>query len=118
MASISRRLRFSLRTLFVALTVVCVVLGWQGRSIYERRSVLSWMHEHASCHPALMGKHLRRKVLAAFDCPEPPWFRKVLGDCRVPPGFWCFQEPLSASELERIKQAFPEVPFDYLEDKH
>jgi len=39
-------IKFSIRTLLIALTVFCLWLGWQVRLIHARKNFISWVNAH------------------------------------------------------------------------
>jgi hypothetical protein len=46
MTAPKRRLRWSLRTMFVAVTVVCVWLGFQLKLVRERQRITDFVRDH------------------------------------------------------------------------
>jgi hypothetical protein len=74
-----RWLRFSTRTLLVAVTILCVWLGWQVHIVRERKRLREWAIEH--------GGYVNVEYVAtpftAVVRPRRisvPWYRKLLGD--------------------------------------
>ena len=89
-----RWLRFSIRTLLVAVTIFCVWLGWQVSIVRERKAV-SELFE---------GKAL---ALAAYDPPYANFVRRMMGDAPLLLNLGC--ENLTSDEIQRVKKAFPEL---------
>ena len=57
-----RWFRFSLRTLLVTVTLLCVWLGWQARIVQERKGLLELLTQsggHAADMSRLVGPFLR-----------------------------------------------------------
>jgi hypothetical protein len=90
-----RWFRFSLRTLFVVITVVAVWLGWQASIVHERKALLA--HGKAS------------RVWEPFYSNKPlPWsIRTLMGDVPVQ-HIEMFSDP-SPEYRSRIEKAFPEA---------
>ena len=89
-----RRFSFSLRTLFVVVTVVAISAGWLVRQV-------KWQKNRER---AIMELRQDRTVaLGDKKCP-PPWQIKMLGGM----GWWRLQH-VPASEVERYQRLFPEV---------
>ena len=110
------RLAFSLRTLFVAVTALCLFLGWQVHFVQERKAVLA---EAQRIDPV----HFRYISTASFEA-EPdnlsldefltevgyariPRIRRLLGDrscilLELPPS-------IDTEWLARAENAFPEA---------
>ncbi len=90
------RLRFSLRTLFVLVTICGALagyVGWQWRIVQERNATLS-----------LYGIDVDRCVYPSTHQPSVPWIRRLVDD----EGF--SQIGIADPEaLERVRQVFPEA---------
>jgi hypothetical protein len=93
-----RWFRFSLRTLFVLVTVLCIWLGHSLTWIRQRHTVF---HRH---HPAL--RSMSRNGIRT-DHANAPWSIRLLGE----PGAVAIllKRGTSAAERERIQQLFPEA---------
>jgi hypothetical protein len=110
-----RWFRFSLRTLFVVVTVVCCWLGWEFRFVQERKAALKAVHDHYDKMPGING-------FGAISCPflvaqtmngHPPTIpaiRTCMGD--RPVGF--ITVPLQ-SEANSLKRLFPESEIMYID---
>jgi hypothetical protein len=96
-----RWLRFSIRTLLVAVTVGCLWFGWQVQIVRERRKLMNWAMDHGGYVDSISDEHLdyrRAKPMssdtynqffsideAAVSVIRPrittiPWYRELLGD--------------------------------------
>lgn len=97
------RLKFSLRTLLVLVTLLCLYLGWQKQRINERDDIIRWTQADLP-----MPYHLRDgdKVLLCCHEPEVPWLRRQLGDNQY---FWSCMYPNDPNDVARILAAFPSV---------
>ena len=69
-----RFFRFSLRTLFVAVTVLCLYFGWQWRIVHERKVARTLLESPE--HDAFYVDYLP-------DKPHIPWIRRLLGDSPI-----------------------------------
>ena len=110
-----RWFRFSLRTLFLVVTVFCLWLGWQASVVRERKSLLRSLENdphllfdplHTSFGPG--------KMVLTFgtltnhrDGPYVPWFRRMLGDDNVTS--LGLPSEMTEEDLRRFKIAFPEA---------
>lgn len=98
--------QFSLRTMFVGMTVLCVYLGWQASTVRERKAVRAWLIA-------------RGDMLRTYPNIGPFWFRDHsepistirhwLGD--LPIDAVAFQEPISKQDAERVYRAYPDTDF-------
>lgn len=106
-----RWFRYSLRTLFVVVTLLCCYLGWQLSIVRQRQRAL---HE-------LQGRSVQIVtaddwIPIAFGNPLPsrasvPVVRRWLGDKAIQE-IWhtpAFADSLSQSELSRFQEVFPEA---------
>jgi hypothetical protein len=100
-----RWLRFSVRTLLVAVTICCVWLGWQVSIVHERKALRAMVIERGGLiDTAIDAPQLW--FLNAFDASEPSWFRKRLGDEFV---LYVYYSGVSEAERQRIARAFPDA---------
>jgi hypothetical protein len=98
MISFKRRwLRFSVRTLLVAVTICCVWLGWQVSIVRERKAAVKLL-DHLAGPVSFSGY---------VDPPYVNIVRRMLGD--VPPLYSLHIYDATLDEIQRIKNAFPEV---------
>jgi hypothetical protein len=104
-----RWLRYSIRTLLIAITILCVWLGWNYRIVEERKAVMKLIESR--------GGH----IIAGDPFSSPPeyppdvsWIRTLLGD----EGRYAFDLPESMPDEERARviQAFPEADVTVLPD--
>src|SRR5688572_1153388 len=97
-----RWLRFSVRTLLVAVTIFCMWLGWQVSIVRERKAVQDLvLGRHAKLNPG----YKQPKTITYFvgkPYYEPPrsWFRQLLGDVGL---ITVRADSFTADELARIK---------------
>ncbi len=90
-----RGFRFSLRTLFVVVTLVAVWLEWELRFIRERRTTRQALD--AVCAPTLF-QHPRQSI---------PFWRRWLGDEAVDSLCILHGDEETAKKVRRL---FPEIP--------
>ena len=94
-----RWLRFSVRTLLIAVTIFCVWLGWQWRIVQERKSLIALVS--------------RRNYVTLNHWPDPnvdfSWVRKLLGDQLLHADIFVPDDSLSAQERRDIERALPEA---------
>ncbi len=100
-----RRFQFRLRTLFVLTTILCVCgawFSWQVRIVNERKSLLQSL-ETSGAHvwPQREG----------YWAHETNFVRRMLGDIDVL-AVTSGKNPLSAAEIEKIKEVFPVAGVD------
>ena len=107
---------FSLRTLFAAVTIFAVWLGWQARIVHERNALRTAVELAASdsFEPYVVvatrddGVTVRMWDFKWSKNPI-PWYRRMLGD--EPVGTLGVPNGWTASEVQRLKEAFPEARF-------
>jgi hypothetical protein len=95
----SRRHRFSftLTAFLLAVTAVCLWLGWQSRIVHERRDVLQMIKARGGLvDPRSAGDGLSS------------WFFGALGDEPVS-CIYIYPDEFSDDEIDRIRAAFPEL---------
>jgi len=92
-----RWFRFSLRTMFVLLTILGVFLGWltvQFKWIHDRHEAQHWLQSKLNA------------LIINSPSRSPPWPLKILGEPKVDV-IWI---PLNEStRLEELKRLFPEA---------
>jgi hypothetical protein len=98
-------LRFSLRTMFVAVTAFACWLGWQVNIVHQCKAILDTIgRANEGFRYNIRGGLFRR-----FDQPTVPFWREWLGDAPVLNiALWEY-EPFTPSEIETIKELFPEA---------
>jgi hypothetical protein len=123
----SRRwFRFSLRTLFVVVTVVGVWLGWNMNIVRHRRELVEWSRQQqAIAVPReLMAEKLAAlRMVGAFEgnftqfdgVPEVSLVRRLLGDEAIAlfEFHFEFHGPPPADTKAALEKWFPEALFDY-----
>ena len=92
------RFQFSLRTLLIVVTLICLALGgyvgWQKKIVLDREEVLAWIGKHWSYSLY----HDKESSL--------PWHRRMMGDRGLK---LVLAENSMAEERDRIQSAFPEA---------
>ena len=109
-----RWFRFSLRTLFVLVTLLACALGWlvwQIQIVRERKSLLSEVSRYNSSYPfdQLYFDVLEGKIAIYGPLPEQvrvSWVRRALGDNSYMS--ITLPEHVPANVIERVESAFPE----------
>jgi len=98
-------LRYSLRTLLITVTVLCIWLGWQVNIVWQRRAMRDMVTDRGGTYLLVADSN---PFEAADRSPlELSFVQRKLGDelmrsITLPP-------KLSDEEKERIRQAFPEA---------
>ena len=96
------RFQYSLRTVFVALTVLavpCWYVGWQYQIVQHRKELQAKAEKTA----VFIDIHFD-------DSPTLPWVRRSFGD--EPINLIILREGMQDSDVQAIKNAFPESNFD------
>ena len=109
-----RWLRFSLRTLFVLVTLFCVWLGYSLNWIRQRRQELVWARSHGQVFLDGISKNCytpKGQAIELVDNPA-PWQIRILGER----GVWVIyiQTPSKpdaefVQHVQSIKRLFPEA---------
>jgi hypothetical protein len=107
-----RRFRFSLRMLFVLVTVICLWLGWNARTVNARRALLAEIESRggqAICGPEVIGLRCWSPALlfVETDVPVSP-IRRLLGDSVVEV-IYLPSAAFSCDDGDRIQDVFPEA---------
>jgi hypothetical protein len=116
--------QFSLRTLMIVVTLLCVVggyVGWQAKKVNERKTLLERVvsdgggyfrvslgprdHEEYSVCGAIPGNG--KWLVPSHEYPPPSWIRRWLGDDRICT-IW-LPKSFSATDLAIIAEGFPEA---------
>ena len=109
-----RWFRYSLRTLFVLVTILCVYLAWQVRIVQQRKQLLAKIE--AASGARFQPFNTIAQLDAIFVLGGPVQFpdqrrvsfiRRLLGDRTVP--IICLPAAMSADDLATYKKAFPEA---------
>jgi hypothetical protein len=113
-----RWFRFSLRTMFVLVTVGCIALGWLGwnwRIVRERQHCfdgITWSH----AADGLRGTARDIPYVWCFPDESPmPFPRNLLGDKRMKA--FLIQSDLGEMAIARIRRAYPEANVLLVEDQ-
>jgi hypothetical protein len=101
-----RWLRYSIRTLLVAVTILCVWLGWQVSIVHERMSVRKQLEGRAYLVETTLDSLGSSSGQAGTPAPRLSSIREAVGDRWV--NGICYWQ-LEPAELERVKKAFPEA---------
>ena len=115
-----RWLRFSLRTLFVVVTLLAVGIGWLTSIVQARRAIRAELERHAGPsfdpYKAIIWE---QGSISEFSgrtwTPNPiPWYRRLLGD--EPVGTLGLPIDATEEDRRRIQAAFPEAILSTLGD--
>ena len=111
-----RWFRFSLRTLFVFVTIIGVWLGFQASTVYHRKHLLSLLNPVVAGFPTfktVMWNDGRMDGPAVLEGEfsmegehQPSWIRRGLGDHFVP--VIGLPESMTPEEVKAYRDAFPE----------
>jgi hypothetical protein len=106
--------RFSLRTLFVVLTLLAIPLAWLAREwhiVREREAVRAWLMklEDDILEDDAEERLVDRNYLILVDTLELPWHRRFLGEEVI---IAWFRYPLNPADRARIFAAFPEAKIE------
>jgi len=93
------RPRYTLRTLFVAITLFGAWLGWQSHLVKQRKDRLQWITDHG-------GKWSANGPNNIAPMTDLPWYRTLLGDQAVDV-IWLPDE-CTREEAEKVEEEFPE----------
>ena len=109
-----RRWSFSLRTLFVVVTVLGCWLGWQVKIVRDRQALRRELELAASdsFEPYVaIGTRVDGSVSTTWgrkwSVNPVPWYRRVLGD--EPVGDLGVPNGWTTSDVNRLRAAFPEA---------
>ena len=97
-----RWLRFSVRTLLIAVTVLCVWLGWQVSIVRERNAIIALMRSRQPYFSLLDND----QIVVAPPAPHPSWIRRLIGDKSRS---LLNVNNLTLAEAKRVAKAFPEA---------
>ena len=95
-------LRLHLRTMLVAVAVICTWLAIQRNSITERYAIVRMLDER--------GGWQRTPANLRFPGPQQPFYRAWLGDVPLQRRFYLAPDQgFTNNDVERIRRAFPEA---------
>ena len=116
---IPRIRRFSLRTMFVVMTITSISLGWHVERVRQRRTTLEWIHHNGGAWDSpiryLVCWPNRTPLEAAAFRIKYAWnqvsefVRRSSGDRAISSITLPDNLPLTDVELDRIKSLFPEA---------
>jgi hypothetical protein len=97
--------RFSIRTLLVAVTIVCLWLGWQVNTVWQRRGLLDLVSERGGAYLFVADSN---PFEAADRAPlDLSYMQNKLGDQLVR---WIeVPDDFPERDRQRIRRAFPEA---------
>jgi hypothetical protein len=99
-----RWFRFSLRTLFVLVTILCLWLGYQVNWIWQRREFVRKLRDDSV---KTGDRSARTETLQGHDSPTIPWIRRVFGDQAY--SILVLPKKYSPELIERANDLFPEA---------
>ncbi len=107
------RFQYSLRTLLLVVTAICLCLGWQVHRVRQRNEVLHWIEQHGyrtkvsevngSIELAL-DKSDWTVVIRDSDL---AWYWRMFGDHFVEQAW--YPDDATPEEVDRVKATFPEA---------
>lgn len=103
MAHFRPRLRFSLGTFFVLVTLLAVGLGYVGqewRKVQERREVVRWLEQYRD------GPSSDDDLEVLADDINVSWIRRMFGDKGGTKGYYL---PPDKEKLARVRAVFPDA---------
>lgn len=107
-----RWFRFSLRTMFVAVTGLCCWLGWESSVVRERRAVREEFRVKGLQFVAAeeMAERYVGTPIPVPTLAKVPMVRRWLGDQAVQEIWYlAYNSSISESDIGRVKQIFPEA---------
>jgi hypothetical protein len=104
-----RWFRFTLRTMFLLVTLFSVWLGWQTWLVRERSAMRKWLEENDGLvSPTMQFSDPDIKPITFEKVNTLPFWRRWLGDQSIATvTFSVF--PWPAEDIERAKRLFPEA---------
>src|SRR5262245_550454 len=107
MARFRLPLRFSLRTLFVVVALICLYLGWQWRIVQERKALLAWM----GAQPSVQYRFSNAPIPAER---EVSFVRRLFGDKTMYAIFLGpLEKPMENERIRQIHETFREAEIFY-----
>ena len=100
------KFRFSLRTLFVVVTVVCVWIGWNINIVRQRKIAIAEIGELGG--GPVYGENLSPQEVASYGLPQISFWRSWLGDKAVVQLILPCEYQEDKEKSERIVALFPE----------
>jgi len=107
-----RLFRFSLRTMLVVVTVLCVLLAWKVWQVKQQRDAVAWVHQMGgSVVYDYQYDYLSTKPIIARNAkpPGPNWLHHLIGvDYFISPHFVYLQNSnVTAEEIAKLQKALP-----------
>lgn len=106
------RCRFKLRSLFVLLTVLAVVLAWgthNYRIVEQRKAFRPQFNDHDFSVRAAAVFKFDAAGLTPYPRPELPWIRRLFGDSPTSDLIYDPDADPDGSQLRRTRELFPEA---------
>ena len=107
-----RWFRFSLRTLFVLVTVLCCWLAWESSVVRARKNLLRELKVNPTYTVTTAAEWARRYPTGFLGQPPKavPFVRRCLGDEAIQEiGYYTYRKEKSQLNLPRIARTFPEA---------
>ena len=101
-----RWLRFSIRTLLLAVTVFCVWLGWQANVVRERNAMRRWISNRGGAIDPNDFSWIGQGMYQPTQLGEPSLARRLLGDKRVS---FVYLPSDQVGEARRVREVFPDA---------
>ena len=104
--------RFSLRTMFVVVTLLCCWLGWESNIVRQRQSLLKELTTKAEFQVTKAGEWMSYPPVGTTPAPRASvsLVRRLLGDEAVQEiGYSTHSQPPSEADRSRIARVFPEA---------
>ena len=101
--------------MFVVVTVICLLLGYQAYVVRQRAEVLKWLEDKGTHFPERLDPQWVNDNVGRWcifiDDSELPWYRRLFGDHRLKGAY----HPFNATpyEINRVKSAFPEASVSF-----
>src|SRR5262245_57340168 len=106
-----RWFRFTLRTLFAAITALCLWVGWEVNWIHRRRAALEELRPKALLLSPLSAERAKksgdRLMITWEHAREIPVWRRLLGDESI--GWIYFDATAGDEDLRLTRELFPEA---------
>jgi hypothetical protein len=120
-----RRFYFNLRTLFVVVTMLGVLLGWLGvqlKWIQERRAALQWIVDYRARQMAAETGNIvapERGVIVSNARTKAPWSLRMLGEGGVErlDVYQNWLKPDSPYSINELRSLFPEAEVKAVADR-
>jgi hypothetical protein len=106
------RFQYSLRTLLLVVTAICLGLGWQVHRVQQRNEVLHWMGKHGYRTEVSKDGSIelaldKRDWTVVIRDSDVPWYWRIFGDHFVEL-VW-YSVDATPEDVDRVKVTFPEA---------